>query len=224
MEKTKYVVDTNILMEYPRVLNEDWEIVIATDVLRELDGLKNSVNPDTAFKARRAAICITRALEKDNITFNQNYEDSKMSVDDKLLHIVCDIGDAILVTNDVYLKVKAVIDNFATKGYGGQKDYEGILIMESSDIPDYDSLLGGEDIIGLRENQFLKVMNGDTYVSTFVKENGSVKEINPFKARIRNSFCGEIKPKNVEQGCLMRALADESKTIFSVGGRFGAGY
>lgn len=221
MSEQKYVIDTNILMEYPRVLNEDWEIIIATDVLRELDGLKNNVNLDIAFKARRAAICITRALNKDNITFNSSCEDCKISVDDKLLKIAND-KKAILVTNDVYLKVKAIISNIITKGYGGQKDYEGIIEIDCNNY-DYNKIEAGEDVVGLKEGQYMKLTDGVNYINTYIKEDNILKKIMPYKEKIRNNICNEIKPKNVEQGCLMNALNNKEKTIISVGGCFGAG-
>jgi len=44
-----------------------------------------------------------------------------MSVDDKLIEI-CTHKD-ILITNDVYLKIKAIIRGINTKGYGGTSDY-----------------------------------------------------------------------------------------------------
>ena len=55
----KYIVDTNILLDYPQIIDiKDVEIIIPTCVLRELDGLKRNQNNDTAFNARRAAVCI----------------------------------------------------------------------------------------------------------------------------------------------------------------------
>jgi hypothetical protein len=44
-----YLIDTNVLMDFPQVIEELSPIVISTDVLKELDGLKMNVNPDVAF-------------------------------------------------------------------------------------------------------------------------------------------------------------------------------
>ena len=61
-----YLIDTNVLMDFPQVIEDLCPIFITTDVLKELDGLKMSVNPDIAFKARRAAVVISRNLDKIN--------------------------------------------------------------------------------------------------------------------------------------------------------------
>jgi hypothetical protein len=52
-------------------------------VLRELDGLKLNSNSEVAFKARRAAVVISRNIDK--INFVDKWEDIKIPVDDKLL-------------------------------------------------------------------------------------------------------------------------------------------
>jgi predicted ribonuclease YlaK len=59
------IVDSNILMSHPQILQDkENEIVLITDVLKELDGLKKNENAETAFKARRAAIIISRNIGK----------------------------------------------------------------------------------------------------------------------------------------------------------------
>lgn len=95
----------------------------------ELDGLKKNLNTDVAFKARRAAVIIARNL--DFLYFNFSYEQEKIPVDDKLLKVTSDHknDDAVLVTNDIYLKVKANIKNLPTCGYGGSEDYSGITYL-----------------------------------------------------------------------------------------------
>lgn len=69
----KRLIDTNILLDNPQILNEP-DIVLSVKVLKELDGLKRSVNEEVAEKARRAAIYISRkmselefSLEDENI-------------------------------------------------------------------------------------------------------------------------------------------------------------
>ena len=60
------------------------------------------------------------------IHFVNNFEDKNLKVDDKLLEYCKLHSDTILITNDVYLKVKAIIANIKTEGYGGGEDYSGI--------------------------------------------------------------------------------------------------
>ena len=80
-------------------------------MLKELDGLKLSSNSETAFKARRAAVVISKNLER--IIFNPEMENENMKVDDKLLKLAAKYN-GILITNDVYLKVKCLISKVGT--------------------------------------------------------------------------------------------------------------
>jgi len=101
------VIDTNILLDFPQIIEEETEeMVIATDVLKELDGLKMHNNFDVQYKARRAAVIISHNMDK--LTWDDSLEKERYdSVDDKLIQIAKN-RNAILVTNDVYLKVKAI--------------------------------------------------------------------------------------------------------------------
>ena len=82
-----------------------------------------SVNPDIAFKARRAAVVISRNLDK--INWDMSLESSGSKVDDKLI-CIAKRDNLTLVTNDVYLKVKSIIKGVSNKGYGGGDEYAGI--------------------------------------------------------------------------------------------------
>lgn len=77
------IVDTNILLDYPQIIEEEKDLMILTDVLKELDGLKLSPSPEISFKARRAAIILSRNLDK--ITWEDSYEKENRPVDDKLI-------------------------------------------------------------------------------------------------------------------------------------------
>ena len=114
------VLDTNVLLDFPQVVLNEEDIIIATDVLKELDGLKLNANPETAFKARRAAVVISKNLSK--IIFNSDFELENYKVDDKLLKIAQKFN-GVLITNDVYLKINCLINNVATKGYGGTEGH-----------------------------------------------------------------------------------------------------
>lgn len=102
---------------------EQEDLIIATDVLRELDGLKNNVNPETAFQARRAAVMISRNLE--NLKFDNTMDKEKIPVDDKLMELT-KVYAGTLITNDVYLKIKTRLAGLQTHGYGGVDEYTGV--------------------------------------------------------------------------------------------------
>ena len=227
----KKIVDTNILMNYPSIVKED-NIVIATDILKELDGLKLNINPETAFQARRAAIYISRHL--DNIEFNKDYEKRTIPVDDKLLLLTSDYSkygaEATLITNDVYLKVRATAENISTEGYQEQSEYTGIYywtieVDSSMYNKDFETFLDTKrplDFMNLKENQYIivKSTNGDS-LGIYQWRGGEIRqvEIKP----IKNAWINKITPRNDEQICLVDALYNKSATVLYAGGPFGAG-
>lgn len=220
------LIDTCILLDYPQIIQQEQDILIATDTLRELDGLKLSSNSETAFKARRAAVVISRNLKK--IKWNENYENSKLKVDDKLLQIAKDT-DSTLITNDVYLKVKANIREIPTQGYGGTESYSGVRYINididengyNKDFDDY--LAGARKIEGIRNNEYVIFKTSDTQETLChcINRNGELKPLR--KLAIQNKWINKITPKNDEQICLFDALTATSNTIIYAGGSFGTG-
>ena len=218
------IVDTNVLLDFPKIIQEEEDIVILTDVLRELDGLKLNPNPEVSFKARRAAVVISRNLSK--LFFNDHLEKEKMSVDDKLIEI-CTHKD-ILITNDVYLKIKAIIRGLNTKGYGGTSDYQGVRYFEvdlESDPynEELSKILNEHQYEGMAENEYLIVLDKNTkqLVDIFCNHNNILEQVVPYE--IRNQWINKIYPKNPEQRCLFNALQRKDNTIIYAGGSFGTG-
>lgn len=204
--------------------------MITTGVLRELDGLKRNINNETAFNARRAAVYISRNM--DNIYWiDTDYMD--IPVDDQLLHLSNE-KQAILLTNDVYLKVKAEINNVRTKGYSHSDDYDGVYYWYVDSISNSETqnilnnILTNEikpDCIELNENQYLIIKDtnlteNDT-IGTFVYRDGKLKKIG--RVWIKNSWVNMIFPKNPEQECLFEALNKKENTIIYAGGTWGGG-
>ena len=62
------IIDTNVLMSHPNIITKEKDIIILTDVLKELDGLKSNINSEVAFQARRAAIVISKHM--NSLKFN----------------------------------------------------------------------------------------------------------------------------------------------------------
>lgn len=218
------IVDTNVLLDFPKIIQEEENIVILTDVLRELDGLKLNPNPEVSFKARRAAVVISRNLSKLN--FNDSLEKEKISVDDKLIES-CTPED-ILITNDVYLKIKAIIRGINTKGYGGTSDYQGVRYFEVDLETDpyneeLSKILNEHQCEGMAENEYLIVLDKNTkqLVDIFCNHNNILEQVVPYE--IRNKWINKIYPKNPEQRCLFNALQRKDNTIIYAGGSFGTG-
>lgn len=218
------IVDTNVLLDFPKIIQEEENIVILTDVLRELDGLKLNPNPEVSFKARRAAVVISRNLSKLN--FNDSLEKEKISVDDKLIES-CTPQD-ILITNDVYLKIKAIIRGLNTKGYGGTSDYQGVRYFEVDLETDpyneeLSKILNEHQCEGMAENEYLIILDKNTkqLVDIFCNHNNVLEQVVPYE--IRNKWINKIYPKNPEQRCLFNALQRKDNTIIYAGGSFGTG-
>ena len=128
------VVDSNVLLDYPQILqDEENEIVLITDVLKELDGLKKSENGETAFKARRAAIVISRNIGK--IMFVNEYDKVKMTVDDKLP----ENDMPVVIEDDVWCGANVTILKGVTIGRGSVIA-AGAVVTQS--FPPY-SIIGG---------------------------------------------------------------------------------
>ena len=223
------ILDTNILMTYPSIVKEN-DIVIITDVLKELDGLKLNANPETAFQARRAAIYISRHM--DNIEFNSDYEDKNMPVDDKLIKVTNDYwaDDAALVTNDVYLKIRALASGAKTEGYKERGDYNGIYywtvkLDDSLYNPDLDTFLSTRKplpFMDLKENQYI-IINSTTNddLGIYQWRGGEIRDVGI--KTINNTWINKISPRNNEQICLVDALSNKSLTVVYAGGPYGAG-
>lgn len=236
------IVDTNILLDFPQIIEEESGIIIITDVLRELDGLKLNPNFETAFKARRAAVTISRNL--DRIIFRDDYEETKLPVDDKLLLMAQGLDTlGELITNDVYLKVKAHIKGIPTHGYGSSENYSGVRTLylqtdENKYNADLDYMLNEHKFpvpnVQLCENEFVIVKDSESPIknrhgeedyevlATFIYQNGKLTQF--FNGKIENKwFKKPIMPRNPEQSCLFEALSDRNKTIIYAGGKFGTG-
>lgn len=225
-----YIIDTNILLDYPQIVEDrNNQIYIATSVLKELDGLKKHINNDIAFNARRAAIYISRNLNQ--LLFVSECEKWGIPVDDQLIKIA-KIKNGVLITNDVYLKVRATIDGVETKGYNNKDDYTGVeywyvdSIDNEKDQEDLSKLLNDNILppeMSLYENQYLiiKEKSTDKTIKIYVMKDGKPEEVE--NKKIRNQWINYVYPRNSEQTCLFNALSNKDNTIIYAGGKYGTG-
>jgi len=233
------IIDSNVLLDYPQVVEDkNNQLIIATSVLKELDGLKKHINNDIAFNARRAAVYISRNLEK--INFTAECEEWGIPVDDQLLRIAKESGGT-LVTNDVYLKVRATIAGIETKGYSNKDDYTGVeywYIKTDENLynEDLEKVFTTGEIpegLDLCENQYLIVKDlNNPYIDKHGEQDYTVmgefickdnKLISVKEKKICNQWIDCIVPRNTEQTCLFDALANKENTIIYAGGGFGRG-
>ena len=226
------ILDTNILLDYPQIVtktNENW--VIPMCVLRKIDGLKASINPEISKKARKAAVYISKNM--DNIEWI--IEDSGEKADQQLLHFTKD-KKGILITNDVALKVQASVKGIANEGYSWDEDYTGIRYLDISNLneEEYNTTLANLIEKGYYEeknynfsiNEYLIVpplYNDASLGKESIFKFDGVKFL-PVRGReIENSWCGSIFPRNSEQICLVDALLDDNIKILYAGGKYGTG-
>lgn len=220
------IIDTNVLMSHPNIITKEKDIIIPTDVLKELDGLKSNINSEVAFQARRAAIVISKHM--NSLKFNDDLEDTNLKVDDKLIELSRKLNGT-LITNDVYLKIKALIKGVKTKGYGGTEDYSGVYYWTTAFSEDgYNRelelmLQTGKPIMDLRQNQYLVVNNQKGENIAIYRYTGSDFVQVTKRNVIVNKWYGKIVARNIEQMCLMDALADKDLTVVYAGGAYGTG-
>ena len=210
------LVDTNILMEKPSILERN-DIIISIKVLKELDGLKRHTNNEVAEKARRAAIYISRRINE--LLFDN--EDEAIPTDDLLLKVAAAKGYGI-ITNDVYLKIRAVAQQIETESYSEKDFYNGVRYIKAEEEELIASILQGEKsdfIDSMRENEYLIIQ---TEQPQFFRK--SEDKLIPVRyTSIENDYVGELKPRNPEQVCLFDALNRQSNTIIYAGGGWGRG-
>jgi len=102
MKKPIVVVDTNILLEEPEILdNEHIHFVIPFTVLKELDDLKR--RPQLRFSARKAIRALSRHMNNIEI-YGQEIDDSIN--DDKIINAAKTV-EGELYTEDVAMRLKA---------------------------------------------------------------------------------------------------------------------
>lgn len=225
----KFIIDTNVLLSYPKIFEEDKELVITRRCLKEIDGLKNSDNSETAFQARRASATIS--LKKNTIEFIMNTKD-RLSVDDEILYFAKKYNHGI-ITNDVNVQIAAYHMSLKCQGYHNLGIYySGIKTLSYK----FDNLLSNTEVdkilttlqppTKLHENEFLIIKNEDEAVKEphciLRYRNSRLEYINKF-VPIQNRWVSKIIPRNPDQECLFNLLFDKEVKIILAQGKFGSG-
>lgn len=229
----KKVLDTNVLLDYPQIVTKDTELwVIPLVVLKEIDGLKMNMNPETSRKARKAAVFVAKNM--DNIIWDFTVEGS--SVDNILLDIVEKDCDSILVTNDVSLKVIAKAKGIPVEGYSWKDDYTGVLYVdpETMSVDKYNEILSKLINTGEYDKENYKFSPGEyLIVPPYCTDDGSKSTIFKYNSEgffeqislrptIKNGWINTIRPRNDEQICLFDLLNSDVPVVYA-GGGYGTG-
>lgn len=215
------LVDTNVLLDYPKIVEDLEDIVLHMSVLEELDLLKNK-NQEVGKKARRASKTIFQNKEK--IVFNN--EPVYFECTDDVLIMVAKKYDYTVITNDINLLIKCNFENVKYKTYLPDEDnvYTGItklyIGIDDEDIAD---IYEGYIPIDLKENEYVFIMDENKKCKAqFKYKRGELIPVRHLTIPA-SLYSQEIKPRNPEQKALINSLFDEENTIIYAGGSYGVG-
>jgi predicted ribonuclease YlaK len=231
---TKYVVDTNVLVNDLSVL-EGKEIVILSHVLRELEKHKsNRDKKDLAYGARKAVRWIDDHMEDDLVHFDLHdytwnssdpYENDYV---DNLIVKACLERGYGLITNDKLLKFKALgfgIEFIEAESYeSDEDDYTGVyeVVLSDEELAEFYENLD-TNMFELFDNEYVVIIDkSGKYVDKYrwSDEHGYIAvKYN----RISSKYLGEIRPRNMKQELLFNMLQDRKTTVKSCFGKFGTG-
>ncbi|WP_442636595.1 PhoH family protein [Rossellomorea marisflavi] len=242
-----FAADTNILLDQIEGLDE-FNIVLLSSTLRELDKHKSSPNGELAYKARKAVRYIKQNRDKFKFDLN-DYKGSDLGSnfnsqyqDDNILKACVDNGYGI-ITNDVLLQMKSEGFNVEVKELNDNtyEEYKGIV-----DIYLTDSVEDQQQLAEIYENRFINRFNLviNQYLYFWDKTSPTYNdegEINGYKfldsfrfdgeklvdlkhKPVKPKFTGDkVKPINKKQEMLFDLLQNEDITIKMCLGKFGVG-
>ena len=222
----KYIVDTNVLLGYPKVLEED-NLVITRRSLKEIDGLKKSLDSELRFNCRRASHEISK--QRDNIEFIMTQK-LKLCVDDEIIYFAKKYKYGI-ITNDLNILIVAYKMGIPCHSYDNEEiTYSGVKTFSVK----FDSNNSNEIVnaivatkkppMPMKENEFLIIKNLETneLYCSFRYIKGELSLIGA-KKPIMNTYIRKITPRNSEQECLFNLLQDERIKILVAKGKYGSG-
>ena len=161
--------------------------------------------------------------------------DSLKKVDEQLLEITKE-HNGILITNDVALKVQAIVKGIPTEGYSWKEDYTGIKYLNIANFTEieYNLILSNLIEDGFYEEEDYVFSPNEYLIVPPLFKDASFGKYSIFKfdgvkfnqirgKEIENGWCGRVFPRNPEQICLVDALLSDNIKILSAGGVYGSG-
>ena len=205
-----FLVDTNVIIDYPNIFEKEENLVVPLFIIEELDELKRADFKDLAKNARRASNFIKKYRDKilfETCTLTDLYA---CYADDGLVALAKKKNYSI-ITNDINLQIKCEIKKIDYKEYTPNKeDYSGILRLQL----EKDSALiseiyeGNLENLTASENQYIKRIDFSLSNSPYEVKSTYLNKI--------------IRPRNIEQVCLMDSLFSSSSIVCALG-PFGSG-
>ena len=248
---TKYVVDTNVWLNLPQLLNDlNGTIIVPLTVVSELDHQKHQTldKPNRAYMARQAIRELTELWETEN-TKIELYDNSHVKVpeniystrytinDDLIIQTVKYLQDTdtdneyILVTNDLGMRIKASalglnVLKCNIKNHKEYKGYKQILVADEviDDIYKNSTCTLSKINTELVYNcfyEFVSEINPKKTVLTFF--NGETKSLEKLEDKGRYRMYGGISPMNKEQHYYAHLLYKTDIPCIQIKGAAGSG-
>ena len=213
-----FLVDTNILLDYPKIPEKE-QIILHLSVLEELVELKRR-GGEVSSKARKASYYILK--NKDSIVFDSDYVEGSFT-DDILLNLAKKKNYKLL-TNDINLLIKAQFKKVPASQYIKDEDeYTGIKrLITGIDDEEIGKIYQGGVIDGLFCNQYVFIQNEDEVVDIFSFDGTKLVKV-PYSTIPKSQYTEEIKPRNPEQRALINTLNNKDNTIVFATGQYGTG-
>jgi predicted ribonuclease YlaK len=214
------VLDTNVLLDNPNIIDQYDNIILPTAVLEELDGLKKS--PDIGYSAREASRKIETNIDKIKFIIKDIYNNypegwDLTSRDNKIILSARD-SNAIIISNDLNVRLKA-------QSIGLKSDVPNI----DCDIP----YKGYKEIImtpeELSEHYTNPINRWNLLINEYLliqDENGIIVDKQKWTEKgfvsinskgFKSIYFGDIKPKDVYQMCAIDSLINNDFTLLTGG-------
>ena len=231
MDNNKILLDTNILLDYPKIFDDlSEEVIIHSIVCEEIDNIIHNSNSDVKqYKARIARNEIKKATNKEFSVHMPSYSlpiGWDYHKNDNLILAICkDIG-AKLYTNDLAMQIKADSIGVEWCEYSGKQDnnsYKGYREITFSDYELSVHYLCPTNKWGLLHNEYLIIRNelGEVVEKQRWTSNKGFKSVS-YKT-VDSRYVGKVKPRNVHQELYMDMLQDKESKIKVVQGGYGSG-
>ena len=222
----KVVIDTNVLLKNPNILDQYDDVILPIAVIEELDGLKK-IDGELGFFARRAS----KAIENhSNIQFEikdkyDNIPDGwNVELRDNKIILTALEYDAKLISDDLNVRIKSKAIGVKTEAYI-QKQYDSSyrgfkeVEMTEQELADWYIATKKINIWGLNINEYLLIKQNEDIVGSWVfteygfQETIEKKKEKLFINNISSNALGKIKPKDNYQTCVIHSLSNNPITM-----------
>ena len=230
----KYIVDTNILLQQPEVM-EQYDTIITSHVLREIEELelKRRSDRQLQWEIRRAKRYMDDhehgTYDLKDYKFSLTDELDAQYVDNILLQVAIDNGYG-LITNDKLLREKSRLYNIEVvdvndNTYIEHKGFKEVSLSETQldnimDVPNVNSfeLITNEYVIAnnVKDGELLDIIKWDGKVLRSLRDEKGRLDLG-----VKSLHFGELKPKDEQQ--IMAIDSILTNQVTQIRGRAGSG-